>query len=80
MNYIKTIDTIVAKLEQNNKWEAANKIKSLENASSVGSELLMSITHELLIYVNTNEHFKTLIGEEVFELKRYCWSIGLNVK
>lgn len=80
MNYLEKINNIISTLEKNNNLNAANKIKSLKDGACVSSELLMSVTHELLMFINREKHIKDLIGEDVLELKKYCWSIGLQVK
>ena len=80
MDYLKKIDDIVKRLEELGHNNEAERIRLLENAASVGSELLMSVTHELLMFINIDKQLKNLIGEEVIELKKYCWSIGLNVR
>jgi hypothetical protein len=80
MDYLKTIDIIIVRLAESGHLDIAKKIKSLESSASTGSELLMSVTYELLILTNEDVFLDKLIGTEVIELKNFCWSIGLRVK
>jgi hypothetical protein len=78
MDYLLKMRNIISELEQYGYENDAQKIKMLRESASVGSELLMSVTHELLLLINNSE-LKKLIGKDVMGLKNYCWSIGLMV-
>ena len=80
MDYLQNICSIIFKLQCNDYIGEAEKIRLLRDSASVGSELLMSVTHELLSYINSNNKINNLIGGNVIELKNYCWSIGLQVR
>ncbi|MDB5125423.1 MAG: hypothetical protein JWP94_3552 [Mucilaginibacter sp.] len=80
MDYLKKIEEVIIRLEKHGYFNQARQITSLRDAASVSSELLLSVTHELLKLVNTDINVKNLIGESVLELKDFCWSIGLQVK
>ena len=80
MDYLKTIAGIISQLKEFGYVDKAQEIESLENAASTGSELLLSVTHTLLASINSDVICRELIGEEVIELREYCWSNGLHVK
>jgi hypothetical protein len=80
MDYLTKIDNIINRSRESGHVNAAERIRGLENAASVGSELLMSVTHELLMFINTDKQLKSLIEEDTIEIKKYCWSIGLSVR
>ncbi|TSJ39591.1 hypothetical protein FO440_17770 [Mucilaginibacter corticis] len=67
-------------MEEAGHIDIAEKISLLEDNASVGSELLMSVTYELLNVIKSNSELNILIGTKVIGLKKYCWSIGLQVK
>jgi hypothetical protein len=79
MNYLQKIELIKETPDKSGYVEESQRIELLESGASVGSELLMSVTHELLILTRTNDKLKDLIGNETAELKKFCWSIGLYV-
>lgn len=80
MDYLQKIRNIISELEKYGYVEDAQKIKEIRDSASVGSELIMSVTHELLKMVNMSRELKNLIGIDVLSLRDYCWSIGLIVK
>lgn len=80
MDYLVKIDNISLLLDKSGYPDLAQKIKQLRDGASVGSELLMSVTHELLQIIGVSVEIEELIGNDVLELKDYCWSIGLMVK
>lgn len=80
MDYLKTTRSIIDILNKSGYSSQALKIQSLRDGASVGSELLMSVTHELMIFINTDSNLKDLIGHDTNELKDFCWSIGLLVR
>ena len=59
-------------MEESGHARAAERIRGLESAASGGTELLMSVTHELLIFINTDKQLERLIEEDTIELKKYC--------
>lgn len=80
MDYLLKIRNIISKLDKYGYAENARKIKEIRDSASVGSELIMSVTHELLQMVNISRELKKPIGIDVMTLRDYCWSIGLMVK
>ncbi|SDR89117.1 hypothetical protein SAMN05216490_0140 [Mucilaginibacter mallensis] len=80
MDYLEKIRVIASKLRNNGYISECEIIESLRDASSTGSELLMTVTHELLSFANASFELKSLIGADANELKDFCWSIGLEVK
>ncbi|MFD0861805.1 hypothetical protein ACFQ1M_06270 [Sungkyunkwania multivorans] len=79
MDYLAHIEDIAHRLGQNNRVEA-NMIKSFKYSSSTPSELLMSVTQYLVSKIEMNKELKTLIGEEVLQLKNFCSSVGLTIR
>jgi len=80
MDYLLKIRNIISDLEKCGYSEEAQDIKCIRDSASVGSELLMSVTHKLLQMVNQSNEIDNLIGVDVNELKDFCWSIGLMVR
>ena len=80
MDYLLKIENIGLLLEKSGYPDLAQKIKQLSDGASVGSELLMSVTHELLQIIGASVKIEELIGNDVLELRDYCWSMGLMVK
>jgi hypothetical protein len=80
MDYLKKIDTVIQKLNKAGYIAESKRIALLETHASVGSELLTGVTHELLILIGMNDEINELIGVETFDLKDFCWSIGLLVR
>jgi hypothetical protein len=80
MDYLLKIENISLLLDKSGYPDLAQKIKQLGDGASVGSELLMSVTHELLQIIGVSVTIESLIGNDVLELRDYCWSIGLMVK
>jgi len=79
MDYLQKINDISKKLMSINETEKAEEIMNLKKSGSTGSEILMSVTHELLIYTREDLQIFKSIGSDVTELKNYCHSIGLLV-
>jgi hypothetical protein len=80
MDYLLEIRNIISKMEKYGYAGSARKIKEIRDSAPVGSELIMSVTHELLQMVSISRELKRLIGTDVVILRDYCWSIGLMVK
>lgn len=80
MDYLKTIDDIIKQMKKNNQLEKTARIISLKESSFTSTELLMSVVHELLQMIKDDSVLKTVIGNEVIQLKKYCYSVGLNIK
>lgn len=80
MNYLDHIDSIIAKLVSNNHTEAAREIQELKSIAFTSSELLLSVTHELIKLSATSDEISDLVGKEIRELVEFCWSIGLHVR
>jgi hypothetical protein len=79
MDYLKTIRSIIDSLNKAGYKHEATRIEVLRDGASVGSELLMSVTHELLEFIKANDKLNESIGSDVIELKKFCWSIGLQI-
>ncbi|MDN5199898.1 hypothetical protein QQ008_00955 [Fulvivirgaceae bacterium BMA10] len=79
MDYLAKINEVVKKLEDNEEEKFAERINSLKENAFTSTELLMSVTHELLI-ICKEKKIKTLIGDDAIDLQNYCRSIGLHVK
>lgn len=80
MNYLDLIDSITTKLVSNNHVGAAQGFQDLKSSASTGSELLLSVTHKLILLNATSVDISDLIGDEICELVEYCRSIGLYVR
>lgn len=80
MDYIKLIDEIIKKLTSGGFESDANEISDLKDTAFTSSEILLSVSHTLIIKVKGNSSIDKIIGSDVKELKDYCKSIGLEIK
>ena len=79
MDYLSKIDDIIQKLQENGESDIADRINSSKTGSYTASEILMSITSELLRVIEA-PRLRELIGKDCIELRDYCHSIGLMVR
>ncbi|WP_018676202.1 hypothetical protein [Riemerella columbina] len=78
MDYLRKIDTIIEILSINNMDFEIEKIKNLRQSSFTSTELLLSVGYELNRMIK-NPVIKSIIGNEVKDLIRYCERIGLYI-
>lgn len=79
MEYLKKIDSIIAKIQELGKTDTASHLLSIKRDAFTSTELLMSVTHEMMILVNDDMQLKNVIGKDVLALTEYCKSIGLHI-
>lgn len=79
MEYLKKIDSIIDKIQDFGKTDSATHLLSLKRDAFTSTELLMSVTHEMINLIKRDRELKETIEKDVLELTEYCKSIGLNV-
>lgn len=79
MDYLQHINNIILKLKDANELENADRVTFALRNSFMSTELLSSVTHELLEILKEDDRLKSLIGTDVILLKAFCASIGIKV-
>lgn len=80
MDYLLHIDNIIDVLIKSGRKDLADIVIIKKQESFTASEILMSVTHELLQIIKRDQEAKNIIEDDVIELNNYCYSIGLMVK
>lgn len=79
MDYLELIEETIKCLNNNGFKDKSIRIEDLYNNSFTSSELLMSVTTELIKLVNNSYKIRKLLENDVKNLSDYCYNLGLQL-
>ncbi len=77
MDYLTLIPDIISRMRR--AGANADAIEDAFLSSSTSSELLLSVTYQLMNIVRESAELNRLIGTDVRALRTYCRSLGLII-